>query len=61
MYHTIPPPSDTRSITLGIADRVGPDLLKNQIHAPVAQLDRVAVSEAVGRAFKSRRVHHIYQ
>ncbi len=25
--------------------------------APVAQLDRVAVSETVGREFKSRRVH----
>lgn len=27
--------------------------------APVAQLDRVTVSEAVGRAFESRRVHFL--
>jgi hypothetical protein len=29
--------------------------------APVAQLDRVLVSEAKGRAFESRRAHHKYQ
>jgi hypothetical protein len=28
--------------------------------APVAQLDRVLVSEAKGRGFDSRRAHHIY-
>ena len=29
--------------------------------APVAQLDRVLVSEAKGRGFDSRRAHHILQ
>lgn len=29
--------------------------------APVAQLDRVAVSETVGREFKSRRVHQCFK
>ena len=28
------------------------------LYAPVAQLDRVSASEAEGRAFESRRVHH---
>ena len=27
-------------------------------HAPVAQLDRVSVSEAEGHEFESRRAHH---
>ena len=35
-------------------------ILKAHI-ALVAQLDRATVSEAVGRAFESRRVHFLYQ
>ena len=31
-----------------------------QKYAPVAQLDRVAVSEAVGRWFESSQVRHFY-
>ncbi|GAO36497.1 hypothetical protein SCT_1904 [Sulfuricella sp. T08] len=30
-------------------------------NAPVAQLDRVLVSEAKGRAFESRRAHQIQE
>ncbi len=30
------------------------------LFAPVAQLDRVLVSEAKGRGFDSRRAHHVY-
>ncbi len=30
-------------------------------YAPVAQLDRVLDSESKGRAFESRRVHHLFQ
>lgn len=30
----------------------------SKTHAPVAQLDRVLVSEAKGRGFDSRRAHH---
>jgi hypothetical protein len=31
------------------------------LFAPVAQLDRVLVSEAKGRGFDSRRAHQYYQ
>ena len=31
-----------------------------RLYAPVAQLDRVLVSEAKGRGFDSRRAHHFY-
>jgi hypothetical protein len=29
-------------------------------HAPVAQLDRAAASEAVGQKFESSRAHHFF-
>lgn len=35
----------------------GITMLKYAAYAPVAQLDRVSVSETGGREFKSRRAH----
>jgi hypothetical protein len=37
-------------------DKLAPLPLKKEIHAPVAQLDRVAGFEPVGREFESLRV-----
>ena len=34
-------------------------ILRAPFNAPVAQLDRVLVSEAKGRGFDSRRAHHV--